>query len=129
MYLSKLLTFNLIKIINKINKKKEINLYFIISFNKLKLYSFSLVFPIDAPKLIYCWKKSFIFIFVKKKKIKINKIANNDPINDFLNTSTPLFLSKKEMISIKTEIKIIPYAAGVCFDKKDTHKRLGIKKK
>ena len=129
MYLSKFLTFNLIKIINKINKKKEINLYFIISFNKLKLYSFSLVLPIDAPKLIYCWKKSFIFIFVKKKKIKINKIANNDPINDFLNTSTPLFLSKKEMISIKTEIKIIPYAAGVCFDKKDKHKRLGIKKK
>ena len=78
---------------------------------------------------LYTVGKIIYIYFCQKKKIKINKIANNDPINDFLNTSTPLFLSKKEMISIKTEIKIIPYAAGVCFDKKDKHKRLGIKKK
>ena len=56
-----------------------------------------------------------------------NKKDITDPYIKLSKIFFVFFLSKKHSIHIRGIIIIKPYAAGVCFDKKDKQKNKGIK--
>ena len=78
------------------------------------------------------WQK-----FLESGDINRNDINENNyqeppkPSLLYISTKTKIvYLNRNiDLDKLFWKIKIIPYAAGVCFDKKDKHKRLGIKKK